>query len=156
LITRIARFLQDVVCFGIGRTALRALSMGRLDARLRDPAAPWVTFLGVLVAFAAIAAVALWVDASTRPRADGNLFHTRSQFQAFVAQLDLAQLPPQAAAGRLSAAGFRCELFSDGNVACLREARGHRCGERQFVDLLVPDKAGAAHTILTRFGRMCR
>lgn len=148
--------MQDVVCFGIGRSVLRGLSLGRLDARLRDPAAPWVTFLGVLVAFAAIAALALWTDASSRPRADGNLFHTRSQFQAFVAQLDLAQLPSQAAIGRLSAAGFRCESFSDGNVACMREARGHLCGERQFVDLLVPGEAGAAHTVLTRFGRMCR
>lgn len=153
--SRVVRFLQDVVCFGIGRLLLRGVSLGRLDPRLEDRARPWVTFLGLLAAFSAIAAAALWLDDLSVPPADGNLFHNRAQFRDYVARLDLAPLPIAMAIERLSSVGFRCETFADGNAACSRDAKGALCGERQFVDLLAAGKAGAAHAVATRFGRTC-
>jgi hypothetical protein len=116
---------------------------------------PWVEFSGVLAIIGIVAAMAVWLDSSSSPHASGNLFESRAGFQAYVARLGLESVPTLAAIERLTAQGFQCETFRDGNVACFREARGPVCGERQFVDLLVPGKDGAAHTVSTRFGRVC-
>ena len=155
MIDRSVRFIRDVVFFGTGRFVLRAVSLWRLQPALNGRAQPWVTFLGALVAIGAIAGAAVWLDSFSNPHAGDKLFHTRTAFQDYVSTLDLASVATQVAIGRLVAQGFRCEIFTDGNVACFRETRGPLCGERQFVDLLVPGKDGAAHVVSTRFGRVC-
>ncbi len=155
MIDRVVRFFRDVLFFGTGRFVLRVVSSGRLKPTLSDRHQPWVTFLGVLVTIGAIAATAVWPDSSPSSHAGGNLFQTKAEFEAYVSRLDLASVATKSAIERLSSQGFRCETFKDGNVACFRETRGTICGERQFVDLLVPGKDGAVHTVSTRFGRVC-
>ena len=155
MIDRVARFIRDVVFFGTGRFVLRVVSLGRPQPVLHGRHRPWVAFLGVLVIIGAIAGTAVWLDSSSGSAAGGGLFQTRAEFQAYVARLDLASVPTGTAIARLTSQGFQCETFKDGNVACFREARGTICGERQFVDLLVPGKNGVAHTVSTRFGRVC-
>ena len=155
MINRLVRFSQDVVFFGAGRFVLRVVSLGRLQPRLSDRHQSWVTFLGVLVTIGAIAGTTLWLDSRSSPQTGGNLFQTKAEFQGYVSRLNLASVPTRIAIERLTSQGFRCETFKDANVACFRETRGKLCGERQFVDLLVPGEHGAAHTVSTRFGRVC-
>jgi hypothetical protein len=155
LIDRVVRFIQDALFFGTGRFVLRVVSLGRLNPTLSDRRQPWVIFLGVLVIIGAIAGTAVWLDSPSGSPAGRSLFQTKAEFQAYVARLDLASVPTGTAIERLTSQGFQCETFKDGNVACFREARGTICGERQFVDLLVPGKNGAAHGVSTRFGRVC-
>ena len=92
---------------------------------------------------------------ASSPHVGGNLFDSREKFHAYVARLDLASVPIAAVIDRLTAQGFHCETFKDGNVACYRQVKGRLCGERQFVDLLVAGKDGAAHAVATRFGLTC-
>jgi hypothetical protein len=99
--------------------------------------------------------IGFWLNSPSRPQPGRNLFDTRAQFRAYVSRLDLAAVATVTAIERLASQGFSCETFKDGNVACFREVRGSICGERQFVDLLVPGKDGATHTVSTRFGRVC-
>lgn len=155
MINRVVRFIQDVVFFGAGRSVLRVVSLDRLEPVLHGRRQPWVIFVGALVTLGAIAGTALWLDSPSGSHAGGNLFQTKKGFQTYVARLDLASVPTGTAIERLTSQGFRCETFKDGNVACFREARGTICGERQFVDLLVSGNNGAAHTVSTRFGRVC-
>jgi hypothetical protein len=138
-----------------GRLFLSVFSLGRLNPELGDRRQRLVGFLGALITVGAIAIAMLWLVPASSPRVGGNLFDSPEEFQAYVARLDLASVPTAAAIDRLSAQGFQCETFKDGNVACYRRVKGSLCGERQFVDLLVPGKDGAAHAVATRFGLTC-
>jgi hypothetical protein len=131
------------------------ISLGRLDPEPGDRRQRLVSFLGTLIAIGAIAIAVLWLALPSRPHFGGNLFDSRKEFQAYVARLDLASVPTAAAIDRLTGQGFQCETFKDGNVACYRQVKGSLCGERQFVDLLVPGKDGAAHAVATRFVLTC-
>ena len=122
-----------------------------MDERRR----PWVRFFSALALVGALAGVAVWLDSSPAPQPGRNLFDSRPAFEAYVSRLALGALPTAAAIEKLATLDFSCETFKDGNVACLREVRGTICGERQFVDLFVPGKDGAAHVVATRFGRVC-
>ncbi|HVY08095.1 MAG TPA: hypothetical protein VHB46_19125 [Burkholderiales bacterium] len=113
-----------------------------------------LAFAATLVMAAGIAAV-FQFGAPARPQPARNLFDARAGFDAWVATLNLASLSTSVAIERLAALGFQCDTFQDGNVACFREARGSLCGERQFVDLLVPGEDGSPHRVATRFGRVC-
>ena len=115
----------------------------------------WIKFLSLLALVGAVAGAAVWLDSSARPQPRRNLFDSRPAFHDYVVRLSLGALPTAAAVAKLASLGFSCETFNDGNVACFREVRGTLCGERQFVDLFVPGKDGAAHTVGTRFGRVC-
>ncbi len=108
-----------------------------------------------IVSIAAVTAIGFWFLSAAKPQFGRNLFDTRSEFQAYVSHLGLAAVPTMTALEKLQSLGFSCDTFTDGNVACFREVRGTICGERQFVDLFVPGKDGAAHTVSTRFGRVC-
>ena len=108
-----------------------------------------------IVAISVLIAIGFWLSYSLDPQPGSNLFDTRSEFQAYVTRMGLASVPTLSAIETLTAQGFACETFRDGNVACFREVRGSLCGERQFVDLFVPGLHGAAHTVATRFGRVC-
>lgn len=138
-----------------GRLFLSVISLGRLDPEPGDRRQRLVSFLGTLIAIGAIAIAVLWLALPSRPHFGGNLFDSRKEFQAYVARLDLASVPTAAAIDRLTGQGFQCETFKDGNVACYRQVKGSLCGERQFVDLLVPGKDGAAHAVATRFVLTC-
>ena len=122
-----------------------------MDERRR----PWARFFTALAVVGAVAGAAVWLDSSARPQPGRNLFDSRAAFHDYVARLGLGVMPTAAAIENLASLGFSCETFKDGNVACFREVRGTLCGERQFVDLFVPGKDGAAHTVSTRFGRVC-
>ena len=115
----------------------------------------WFRFFSLLALVGAIAGAAVWLDSSARPQPGRNLFDSRPAFQDYVERMGLGALSTAAAIDKLASLGFSCETFKDGNVACFREVRGTLCGERQFVDLFVPGKDGAAHTVSTRFGRVC-
>ena len=115
----------------------------------------WFRFLSLLALVAAITGVAVWLDSSGRPQPGRNLFDSRPAFHDYVERMGLVALSTAAAIEKLASRGFSCETFKDGIVACFREVRGTLCGERQFVDLFVPGKDGAAHTVSTRFGRVC-
>lgn len=122
-----------------------------MDERRR----PWARFFTALAVVGAVAGAAVWLDASPRPQPGRNLFDSRPAFHDYIARLALGALSTAAAIEKLASLGFSCETFKDGNVACFREVRGTLCGERQFVDLFVPGKDGAAHIVDTRFGRVC-
>ena len=122
-----------------------------MDERRR----PWARFFTALAVVGAVAGAAVWLDSSARPQPGRNLFDSRAAFHDYVARLGLGAMPTAAAIEKLASLGFSCETFKDGNVACFREMRGTLCGERQFVDLFVPGKDGAVHTVSTRFGRVC-
>ena len=122
-----------------------------MDERRR----PWARFFTALAVVGTVAGAAVWLDSSARPQPGRNLFDSRAAFHDYVARLGLGVMPTAAAIEKLASLGFSCETFKDGNVACFREVRGTLCGERQFVDLFVPGKDGAAHTVSTRFGRVC-
>jgi hypothetical protein len=139
----------------IARFFLRVVSPGRLEPEPGDHRRSPVSFLGALIAIGAIAAAVLWLVPPSRPLARGNLFDSREEFQAYIERLDLASVPTGAAIDSLTSRGFHCETFKDGSVACYRQVKGSFCGERQFVDLLVPGKDGAAHAVATRFGLTC-
>lgn len=155
MIDLIFNFLAEIVFFQIGRLILRVVSFGRLEPTLDSRHQPLVSLLGGVVSFCTVVGIGFWLHAPAKPQPGHNLFDTRSEFQAYVARLDLSALPTITAIEKLTSQGFSCDTFKDGNVACFREARGTLCGERQFVDLLVPGKDGAAHTVSTRFGRVC-
>jgi hypothetical protein len=108
-----------------------------------------------IIAIVVLGAIGLWLSYSPDPQPERNLFDDRTKFQAYVARMGLASVPTPSAIERLTSQGFACETFKHGNVACFREARGPTCGERQFVDLFVPGQHGAAHSVGTRFGRVC-
>ena len=122
-----------------------------MDERRR----PWARFFLALALVSALAGTAVWLDSSPAPQPGRNLFDSRSAFEAYVSRLALGAMPTTAAIEKLASLGFACETFKDGNVACFREVRGTICGERQFVDLFVPGKDGAAHVVATRIGRVC-
>ena len=155
MIDLILTFLADIVFFQIGRCVLRVVSLGRLKPTLGGRHAPLVSFLGALLSIGTIVATGIWLNSAPAPQPGRNLFDTRSAFDAYVAQLGLDSVPTATAIEKLTSQGFACETFKDGNVACFREARATTCGERQFVDLLVPGPDGAAHRVSTRFGRVC-
>ena len=115
----------------------------------------WFRFFSLLALVGAVAGAAVWLDSPARPQPGRNLFDSRPAFHDYVARLGLDAISTAAAIEKLASLGFSCETFKDGNVACFREVRGTLCGERQFVDLFVPGKDGAAHTVATRFGRVC-
>ncbi len=143
-------FIERIV-----RPFLRVASLGRLNREPGDRRQPLASFPGVLIAIGAFAIAVLWLMPTSSPHVGGNLFDSREEFQAYVARLDLALVPTAAAIDRLTSRGFHCDTFKDGNVACYRQVKGSLCGERQFVDLLVPGKDGAAHAVATRFGLTC-
>jgi hypothetical protein len=139
----------------VGRLFLRVVSLGRGKPEPGDRRQPLVSFLGALIAVGAIAAAVLWLLPPSSSHVRGNLFDSREEFQAYIARLELASVPTAAAIDRLTSRGFHCETFNDANVSCYRQVKGSLCGERQFVDLLVPGKEGAAHAVATRFGLTC-
>ncbi len=110
---------------------------------------------GAIALILLIVAILFALNPFSSPQPGRNLFGSKAQFRAWVLKLELEVVPTVHAVERLAAHGFSCETFKDGNVACFREARGTTCGERQFVDLLVPGKKGAAHEVSTRFGTVC-
>lgn len=142
-------FIERIVPF------LRVVSLGRLNPEPGGPRQPVAYYPGVLIASGAIAIAVIWLMPTSSPHVGGNLFGSREEFQAYVARQDLASVATAAAIDRLGAQGFHCDTFKDGNVACHRQVKGSLCGERQFVDLLVPGKDGAAHAVATRFGLTC-
>jgi len=127
----------------------------RESALTLKPGRIWLpALLGALVAICIVIGTALRPDSPSIP-GNRNLFDTRAAFEDYVSRLDLASVPTRIAIERLTVRGFQCETFKDASVACFRETRGTICGERQFVDLLVPGKNAAAHAVATRFGRVC-
>ncbi len=155
MIDRVLGSLMEIVFFPIGRLILRIVSLGRLKPTLGGRHQPLASLLGAMVSIVTIVAIGFSLNSPSRPQSGRNLFDTRPEFQAYVSRLGLAAVPTIAAIEKLTSQGFSCATFKDGNVACFREVRGNICGERQFVDLLVPGKDGAAHTVSTRFGRVC-
>lgn len=155
MIDLVFSFIAQVVFFRIGRFILRVVSLGRFKPAPEYRHQSLVSFFGAIVSIGSVVAIGFWMNSSSHPHPGRNLFDTRPAFQDYVSRLDLAALPTKTAIERLTSQGFSCETFKDGNVACFREARGNVCGERQFVDMLVPGKAGAAHSVSTRFGRVC-
>jgi hypothetical protein len=113
------------------------------------------SLLGAIAAIGVVVAIGLWLNAAPDPPPGRNLFDTRREFDVYVARMALDSVPTLSAIEKLTSQGYSCETFNDGNVACFREVRGTACGERQFVDLFVPGRHGAPHTVATRFGRVC-